>query len=89
MGVKEVRLRPFIGQHDFDTRLAKGKKFLEEGNQLKINVAFKGREITRKEFGFAVIKRFLSSLESVKVVREPRIIGRVLEAMVVNDKKAE
>ncbi|MEK9143121.1 MAG: translation initiation factor IF-3 [Patescibacteria group bacterium] len=89
VGVKEVRLRPFIGQHDFDTRLAKGKKFLEDGNQLKINVAFKGREITRKEFGFAVIKRFLSSLESVKVVREPRIIGRVLEAMVVNDKKAE
>ncbi len=89
VGVKEVRLRPFIGQHDFDTRLARGKKFLEEGNQLKINVAFKGREITRKEFGFSVIKRFLSSLESVKVVREPRIIGRVLEAMVVNDKKAE
>lgn len=89
VGVKEVRLRPFIGAHDFDTRLARGKEFLDEGNQLKINVAFKGREITRKEFGFTVINRFIAALPSIKVVREPKMLGRVLEAMVVNDKKKE
>lgn len=89
VGVKEVRLRPFIGQHDFDTRLARGKEFLDDGNQLKISVFFKGREITRKEFGFDVVKRFLKSLESVRVVREPHMEGRTLVAMVVNDKKKE
>lgn len=89
VGVKEVRLRPFIGQHDFDTRLAQAKEFLSEGNQVKLTLTFKGREITRKEFGFAVIKRFIESLESVKVVREPKMLGRVLEAMVVNNKKGE
>ena len=50
VGVKEIRLRPFIGQHDFDTRVAKAQDFLKDGNQVKIAVFFRGREITRKEF---------------------------------------
>lgn len=89
VGVKEVRLRPFIGQHDVDTRLAQAKDFLEEGNQLKISVFFKGREITRKEFGFKVINDFIAKLEAVKVVRDPHMEGRTLVAMVVSDKKKE
>lgn len=89
VGVKEVRLRPFIGQHDFDTRLARAKEFLDGGNQVKISVFFKGREITRKEFGYDVVKRFIGQLESVKLVRDPHMEGRVLVAMVVPDKKGE
>jgi translation initiation factor IF-3 len=89
VGVKEIRLRPFIGQHDFDTRIHQSKEFLAEGNQLKISVFFKGREITRKEFGFGVMKDFLSKLEGVKVVREMRLEGKTLTAMVANDKKHE
>ena len=89
VGVKEVRLRPFIGQHDFDTRLARAKEFLDAGNQVKISVFFKGREITRKEFGYDVVKRFIGQLESVKLVRDPHMEGRVLVAMVVPDKKGE
>ena len=88
VGIKEIRLRPFIGQHDFDTRLAQAKEFLADGNQVKINVFFKGREITRKEFGYNVIKRFLTTLESIKVVKEPRMEGKALVVMVVPDKKS-
>lgn len=89
VGVKEVRLRPFIGLHDFDTRLKQGRGFLENGNQIKLSVFFKGREITRKEFGFSVIRRYIESLTGIKVVREPHMEGRTLVAMVVNDKKKE
>ncbi len=89
VGVKEVRLRPFIGQHDFDTRLARAKEFLDAGNQVKISVFFKGREITRKEFGYDVVKRFIGKLESVKLVRDPHMEGRVLVAMVVPNRKGE
>ena len=89
VGVKEVRLRPFIGQHDLDTRLRQASVFLEEGNQLKISVFFRGREITRKEFGYEVVKKFLAQLESVKIVREPHMEGRTLATMVVADKKKE
>jgi translation initiation factor IF-3 len=89
VGVKEIRLRPFIGQHDFDTRKVKAQEFLAEGNQVKVAVFFRGREITRKEFGFDVIKRFIAALDSSKVVREPRLEGRTLVAMIVADKKKE
>lgn len=87
VGVKEVRLRPFIGEHDFQTRLSKAKDFLEDGNQVKVSVFFKGREITRKEFGYAMIKKFLDSVEHIKIVREPHMEGKTLVSMIVNDKK--
>lgn len=89
VGVKEIRLRPFIGQHDFDTRLKRAKEFLGHGNQVKLSLFFRGREITRKEFGFDVMKRFIASLESARVVREPKLEGKLLVAMVVPDKKKE
>lgn len=89
VSVKEVRLRPFIGQHDFDTRLAQGKEFLEDGNQLKINVLFKGRELGRKQFGFDVMNRFIGSISDIKTVRPPHMEGRTLSATIVPDKKKE
>lgn len=88
VGVKEVRLRPFIGQHDFDTRLAQAQDWIQEGNQIKINVVFKGREITRKEFGNDVMKRFIDAMDSAKLVREPHLEGKVLSAMMVPNKKS-
>ena len=87
VGVKEVRLRPFIGQHDFDTRLAQTKDWIKDGNQVKVCVVFKGREITRKEFGFQVLKRFTEGIEGIKMVREPHFEGKVLSAMLVPNKK--
>lgn len=89
VGVKEVRLRPFIGQHDFDTRVARGKEFLSGGNQLKIVVIYKGREITKKQFGDMVLKRFLDTLAPIRIVRDPHMEGKTLVAMVVSDKKKE
>ncbi len=89
VGVKEVRLRPFIGQHDFDTWLKRAVEFLDEGNQVKINVMFRGRELGRRQFGFEVLKRFVEALGGVKVVRDPHMEGRVLTAMVVPAKKSE
>ncbi|HCM37496.1 TPA: translation initiation factor IF-3 [Patescibacteria group bacterium] len=88
VGVKEIRLRPFIGQHDLDTRLARAKEFLTDGNQLKISIPFRGREITRKEFGHDVLNRFLSALSDIKVVRPAHFEGKVLIAQVVGDKKS-
>ena len=89
VGVKEVRLRPFIEAHDFDTRLKRAQEFIDDGNQVKINVMFKGRELGRKQFGFEVMNRFIASLKGAKVVREPRMEGRTLATMAVPDKKGE
>lgn len=89
VGIKEIRLRPFIGQHDFDTRVDQSKEWLGDGNQVKMTVIFKGREITRKEFGFAVLKRFIEAIQPVRIVREPHMEGRFLVAMVVPEKKGK
>lgn len=89
VGVKEIRLRPFIGAHDFDTRLKKTQEFLEEGNQVKVVVSFRGREILRKEFGFDVMKRFVGAVQEARIVREPKLEGRTIAAMIVSDKKKE
>ena len=89
VGVKEIRLRPFTAGHDFDTRVAKTTNFLEDGNQIKISVFFRGREIIRKEFGYEMMKRFLSALESIKVVREPHMEGKKLVAMIASDTKKD
>ncbi len=79
VGIKEIRLSPFMGEHDFQTRVSKGEEFLKEGNQLKISLAFRGREITHKEFGTARMQKAITSLESVsKVSRTPYFEGKIL-----------
>jgi translation initiation factor IF-3 len=89
VGVKEIRLRPFIGQHDFDTRQKKAEEFLKDGNQVKVVVFFRGREITRKEFGFEMMKKFIAAVPGAKLVREPKPEGRTIAAMIVAEKKKE
>ncbi len=88
VGVKEIRLRPFIGEHDLKVRTDQAKEFLAEGNQIKISIPFRGREITRKEFGFEVMRKFLSVLPETKIVREAHFEGKILTAMVAADKKS-
>lgn len=85
--VKEIRLSPFMGDHDFKTRMRQGEEFLKEGNQLKISIPFRGRAITRKEFGFALINKAIEYLKEIsKVQREPYFEGRVLVAMLTSSK---
>ena len=87
VGIKEIRLRPFIGEHDFQTRKEQAVGFLKDGNQVKINVQFKGRELAKKEFGYTILNRFLNELNGIKVVREPHMEGKFLVAQVVNESK--
>lgn len=82
VGVKEIRLSPFMGEHDFQVRANQGLEFLKQGNQLKISLPFRGREITHKEFGFNMINKAIAILNnSGKVVKPPYFEGRVLVAI--------
>lgn len=79
---KEIWLSPFMADHDFASRLERGKELLKEGGKLKIVVRFKGRQITRKQFGFEMLNKFTNSLANAKTEREPRFEGRNLVAIV-------
>ncbi len=61
--VKELKMSPKISDHDYQVRVNRGLEFLGKSYQLKISVKFKGREITRKEFGEKVIERFLEDVK--------------------------
>lgn len=87
VGIKEIRLTPFIGEHDLTVRLKQAQDFLNEGNQVKTSLVFKGRQITRKEFGFDVINKFLKGLIDHKIVRPAHFEGKVLIALIAPDKK--
>ena len=55
--LREVRLRPKIGQHDFDAKARSAKKLLEGGDKVKVTIMFRGRENTHPELGFNLLKR--------------------------------
>jgi translation initiation factor IF-3 len=71
-----------MGEHDFNVRVTQGEEFLKEGNQLKISLPFRGREITHKEFGYEMINKAIKRLESSgKTVKAPYLEGKVLVSM--------
>lgn len=75
--LREVRMRPKIGEHDiqFKTRIA--KKLIEEGSKVKITILFRGREITHPELGKALLDRVANELqEQATVERTPVLDGK-------------
>lgn len=81
VGLKEVRLTPFIAENDFNFRLERAKEFLKEGDRVKIVVRFKGRQMAKKDFGYRVLEKALERLKDIASVEfEPKFIGRRLEA---------
>lgn len=79
---KEIRITPFIAQGDFDTRLNRIEKFLKDGHKIKLTVKFTGRQITRKEFGFDLLKKAVKKLSKVGTQQtEPKFQGKLLWIM--------
>jgi len=74
---KEIKVRPTIADGDYNVKLRNARKFLENGDKVRVSLQFKGREITHNEVGFAVIRRFKDDLEDlVKVEVHPKLEGR-------------
>ncbi len=75
--LKEVKFRPRIEQHDYDTKLRHAEEFLYEGNKVKLTLSFRGREMEHKDLGFDMIKRVLADLVHVGLPdQSPRLMGR-------------
>ena len=75
--VKEIKLRPAIEQHDYDVKMRAVRKFLEEGDKVKITLRFRGREMAHQDLGAKVLERVREDLgEEVKIEQSPRMEGR-------------
>ena len=62
IAIKEVKLRPNIEDHDFETKARNGEKFLKSGNKVKVTIMFRGREITHPELGKELCGRMAERL---------------------------
>ncbi|NCN87596.1 MAG: translation initiation factor IF-3, partial [Candidatus Pacebacteria bacterium] len=82
--IKEVRFTPFMGEGDFVARLNKVKKFLEKGDKVRLSLQFRGRAITKKEFGFDLFNRVFeetSEIGSTEIA--PKMMGKKLIAQLM------
>ena len=75
--LKELRVTPNIEEHDFEFKSKNARKFLEDGNKVKITVRFKGREVNNSKAGEVVLNKFIEKLSEVSVVeKQPKLEGR-------------
>ncbi|MBI3444178.1 MAG: translation initiation factor IF-3 [Magnetospirillum sp.] len=75
--VKEIKLRPNIDDHDYDVKMRSMKKFLEEGDKVKVTLRFRGRELAHQDLGMIVLEKVRDDLETLgKVEQLPKMEGR-------------
>jgi translation initiation factor IF-3 len=75
--LKEVKYRPGIEDHDFETKTRHARRFLEEGNKVKVTMMFRGRQIAHPELGREVVDRVASELADIsKIESEPKFEGK-------------
>lgn len=81
--VKEVKFRPGTEIADYQVKMRNVRRFLEEGDKVKITLRFRGREMTHQELGTAMLKRIETDLaDEITVEQYPRIEGRQMVMMV-------
>jgi len=81
--VKEVKFRPGTEEADYQVKLRNVRRFLEEGDKVKLTLRFRGREMAHKELGVAMLDRIESELnEEIVVEQRPRMEGRQMVMMI-------
>ena len=77
--LKEVKFRPGIEKHDFDTKVNHAREFIADGNKVKVTLMFRGRQIAHPELGMAVVERVAQTLADVaKIETAAKLEGKAL-----------
>ncbi len=75
--IKEIKMRPNIDDHDYDTKMKAIQKFLGEGDKVKVTLRFRGRELAHGQLGMQLLQRVQADTnEAAKVEQHPRMEGR-------------
>ena len=84
--VKEIKMRPNIDDHDYEVKMRAMKRFIEEGDKVKVTLRFRGREMAHQDIGVRVLERIRSEMDvSTKVEQMPRLENRQM-VMVLSPK---
>ena len=85
---KELRLGPFMDEHDLATMIKRGRTFLEDNNKVRLIVKFIGRQITHPEFGKEIMKKVVDALSDIsKMERAEHFEGKQLIAILSPERK--
>jgi len=85
---KEVRLGPFMNDHDLNVMVRRAREFLEDGDKVRMVVRFAGRQITHPEFGQKILEKAILELSDVsKIEREKHFEGRQLIVILSPERK--
>ncbi|HEY0311895.1 MAG TPA: translation initiation factor IF-3 [Allosphingosinicella sp.] len=75
--IKEIKMRPNIDDHDYDTKMKKVHDFIGEGDKVKITLRFRGRELAHGQLGMVLLQRVQENVSAIaKVEQHPRMEGR-------------
>lgn len=86
--IKEIKFRPGTDDHDYDVKMRNLKRFIDEGNKVKVTLRFRGREMAHQELGRDLLKRVETDTADETVVEQfPRMEGRQM-VMMLSPKKA-
>jgi len=84
--IKELQLRPRTDQHDIETKLKHARRFLEEGDKVKFNLRYRGREMAYQDMGEGVLKKVIEALKDIAIVETaPKMEGKQLFALLAPD----
>src|SRR4051812_2770936 len=87
--VKEIKMRPSIDTHDYDTKMKAARRFLDEGDKVKMTLRFRGREMAHQQLGLQLLFRVRDELaQEAKVESEPRLEGRQMIMILAPSLKA-
>ena len=87
--LKEVKLRPRTDQHDLDFKLKNARRFLTDGDKVKVTVMYRGREMVHREFGYRQLQHVTELLSDIaNVENPPRMEGRFLSMILVPNREA-
>ncbi len=81
--IKEVKMRPKTDEHDFNFKIKHARRFLEEGNKVKLTIMFRGRENAHPEQGMMQLEKAVDALKDVgQVESQPSKMGRFMTMMI-------
>jgi translation initiation factor IF-3 len=88
--IKELKFRPTTDEGDYNIKLRNLRRFLEEGDKVKVNIRFKGREMAHQELGMQMAARIEKDLaDEVVIEQRPRLEGRQMIMMVAPKRKQQ
>jgi translation initiation factor IF-3 len=86
--IKEMKFRPVTDEGDYQIKLRNMRRFLEEGDKIKVNIRFRGREMSHQELGREMASRIEADLgDDIVVESRPRLEGRQMVMMIAPKKK--